>query len=398
MTATLASSPMLGLRCAAGAAWSDEDEEAACIERMRGRTREQPHGRFRRYLTVGELARRVGVTVRTIQYYDQQGLLSPSAKGPAEPAPLHRRQRAGPLPHPDPEVPGAVTGPGQVRRRLCSRTPQRLCRSSPASRWTPSRSSFQAPVQAACPPSAPCTTPQRLPRKAGLGGASPPPSSAARARAGSSGASPASATTSPLPSQPRRGPHQARERGRVASGTSSSRTPSASCRQARTVRTARRNRDLATALPGPRRAAGCRRGRAATSSSWRTSPRTRGDDGSFDELRQAVFDHLEAVVVRVPRHSPDAVRLASSGAGRARRSLGLTLALALQAPLRQGRLTTPLRFPGAAPLRDMRPGRRARCSARFLLQAPGSFFLVALMHYCDKATEKGCVRLCSCRG
>lgn len=35
-----------------------------------------------RYLTVGELARRVGVTVRTIQYYDQQGLLSPSAKGP----------------------------------------------------------------------------------------------------------------------------------------------------------------------------------------------------------------------------------------------------------------------------------------------------------------------------
>lgn len=34
------------------------------------------------YLTVGELARRVGVTVRTLQYYDQQGLLSPSAKGP----------------------------------------------------------------------------------------------------------------------------------------------------------------------------------------------------------------------------------------------------------------------------------------------------------------------------
>lgn len=34
------------------------------------------------YLTVGELARKVGVTVRTIQYYDQQGLLSPSAKGP----------------------------------------------------------------------------------------------------------------------------------------------------------------------------------------------------------------------------------------------------------------------------------------------------------------------------
>lgn len=34
------------------------------------------------YLMVGELAHRVGVTVRTIQYYDQQGLLSPSAKGP----------------------------------------------------------------------------------------------------------------------------------------------------------------------------------------------------------------------------------------------------------------------------------------------------------------------------
>jgi DNA-binding transcriptional MerR regulator len=31
---------------------------------------------------VGDLARRIGVTVRTIQYYDQQGLLSPSAKGP----------------------------------------------------------------------------------------------------------------------------------------------------------------------------------------------------------------------------------------------------------------------------------------------------------------------------
>ena len=35
-----------------------------------------------RYQTVGELAREVGTTVRTIQYYDQQGLLTPSAKGP----------------------------------------------------------------------------------------------------------------------------------------------------------------------------------------------------------------------------------------------------------------------------------------------------------------------------
>ena len=34
------------------------------------------------YRTVGELAKEVGTTVRTIQYYDQQGLLPPSAKGP----------------------------------------------------------------------------------------------------------------------------------------------------------------------------------------------------------------------------------------------------------------------------------------------------------------------------
>lgn len=33
-------------------------------------------------MTVGELARKAGVTVRTIQYYDQKGLLTPSAKGP----------------------------------------------------------------------------------------------------------------------------------------------------------------------------------------------------------------------------------------------------------------------------------------------------------------------------
>ena len=33
------------------------------------------------YMTVGELADRVGVTVRTIQYYDQENLLKPSAKG-----------------------------------------------------------------------------------------------------------------------------------------------------------------------------------------------------------------------------------------------------------------------------------------------------------------------------
>lgn len=34
------------------------------------------------YMTVGEVADLVGVTVRSIQYYDQQGILSPSAKGP----------------------------------------------------------------------------------------------------------------------------------------------------------------------------------------------------------------------------------------------------------------------------------------------------------------------------
>lgn len=34
------------------------------------------------YWTVGEFARRAGVTVRTVQFYDQQKLLAPSAKGP----------------------------------------------------------------------------------------------------------------------------------------------------------------------------------------------------------------------------------------------------------------------------------------------------------------------------
>lgn len=33
------------------------------------------------YMTVGELAEKIGVTVRTIQYYDQENLLKPSAKG-----------------------------------------------------------------------------------------------------------------------------------------------------------------------------------------------------------------------------------------------------------------------------------------------------------------------------
>ena len=32
------------------------------------------------YMTVGEMAKKMGVTVRTLQYYDREGLLSPSAK------------------------------------------------------------------------------------------------------------------------------------------------------------------------------------------------------------------------------------------------------------------------------------------------------------------------------
>ncbi len=40
-----------------------------------------PEDGERRYMTVGELADKVGVTVRTIQYYDQENLLKPSAKG-----------------------------------------------------------------------------------------------------------------------------------------------------------------------------------------------------------------------------------------------------------------------------------------------------------------------------
>ena len=32
------------------------------------------------FMTVGEVAKKIGVTVRTLQYYDQEGLLSPSAE------------------------------------------------------------------------------------------------------------------------------------------------------------------------------------------------------------------------------------------------------------------------------------------------------------------------------
>ena len=32
------------------------------------------------FMTVGEIAKKIGVTVRTLQYYDKEGLLSPSAE------------------------------------------------------------------------------------------------------------------------------------------------------------------------------------------------------------------------------------------------------------------------------------------------------------------------------
>lgn len=32
------------------------------------------------YMTVGEVAKKIGTTVRTLQYYDKEGLLSPSAE------------------------------------------------------------------------------------------------------------------------------------------------------------------------------------------------------------------------------------------------------------------------------------------------------------------------------
>ena len=32
------------------------------------------------YMTVGELAKKMGTTVRTLQYYDKEGLLSPSSE------------------------------------------------------------------------------------------------------------------------------------------------------------------------------------------------------------------------------------------------------------------------------------------------------------------------------
>ena len=36
------------------------------------------------YMTVGQVAKKMGVTVRTLQYYDKEGLLPPKAKGDAD--------------------------------------------------------------------------------------------------------------------------------------------------------------------------------------------------------------------------------------------------------------------------------------------------------------------------
>lgn len=35
------------------------------------------------YMTVGELAKKMGITVRALQYYDKQGIFSPSAESRA---------------------------------------------------------------------------------------------------------------------------------------------------------------------------------------------------------------------------------------------------------------------------------------------------------------------------
>ena len=32
------------------------------------------------YMTAGQMAKKMGITVRTVQYYDREGLLKPSAK------------------------------------------------------------------------------------------------------------------------------------------------------------------------------------------------------------------------------------------------------------------------------------------------------------------------------
>ena len=32
------------------------------------------------YMTVGEVAKKMGITVRTMQYYDKEGLLSPTSE------------------------------------------------------------------------------------------------------------------------------------------------------------------------------------------------------------------------------------------------------------------------------------------------------------------------------
>ena len=46
------------------------------VIRMANKKRAIPEG----YMTVGEVAGKMGVTVRTLQYYDREGLLSPAAE------------------------------------------------------------------------------------------------------------------------------------------------------------------------------------------------------------------------------------------------------------------------------------------------------------------------------
>ena len=74
-------------------------------------------------MTVGELASRVGVTVRTIQYYDQRGLLHPTCKGEQKSAPVLASRRGTPQPNHHLEVPGlfALANSGRRGKRLAGR-------------------------------------------------------------------------------------------------------------------------------------------------------------------------------------------------------------------------------------------------------------------------------------
>ena len=62
------------------------------------------------YMTVGQAAKRLGVTVRTLQHYDREGLLSPlrSERGWA-PA-VHGQGHRNASPDPVPQAPGVLPG------------------------------------------------------------------------------------------------------------------------------------------------------------------------------------------------------------------------------------------------------------------------------------------------